>query len=133
MKNNDKKNEDTKNELLAKMKKAVQLNFDEQKVAETIANSLAQMPVLTEEEADELNEQLDMLTTGMVETGCWLGLSMFRKNGVEEPQRTVSVNGNVATLALMISEAMNEYPYLEKAFLLAVGMRMKYGEDNNEE
>lgn len=127
------KNNDKKNETLMKAKKLLKVDFDEQKVAETIANSLAQMPVLTEEEAYELDKQLDMLTTSMVERGCWLGLSMFRKNGVEKPQRAVSVNGNVATLALMVSEAMDEYPYLEKAFLLAVGMRMKYGEDDEEE
>lgn len=122
-----KKNDDTKNELLAKMKKTVKLDFDAKKLAQSIERHLKEQPVLTEAELDELNEKADAFGHEAAEKGCWMGLGSFRVEGKENPIALVQAAGSVSTLALMVAEAMTHQPGLEKAFLLAMGLKLKYG------
>ena len=123
-----KKNDDTKNELLAKMKKAVKLDFDALALKESIEHRLLLQPVLTEAELDELKEKANDFGYEAAEKGCWIGLGSFRVEGKENPIALVQVVGSVSTLALMVAEAMTHQPGLEKAILLAVGLKMKFGD-----
>ncbi len=122
-----KKNDDTKNELLAKMKKAVKLDFDALALWESIEQRLKEQPVLTEAELEELKEKADAFGYEAAENGCWIGLGSFRVEGKENPIALVQAAGSVSTLALMVAEAMTHQPALEKAFMLAVGLRIKHG------
>ena len=123
-----KKNDDTKNELLAKMKKAVKLDFDALALQESIEQRLKEQPVLTEAELEELKEKADAFGHEAAEKGCWIGLGSFRVEGKENPIALVQAAGSVSTLALMVAEAMVHQPGLEKAILLAVGLKMKFGD-----
>lgn len=134
-----KKNNDTKNELLATMKKAVKLNFDALELKNSIERNLDQHPVLTEAELEELNEKADVFASEMADKGCWIGLGSFRVAGKEDQTLLVQASGSVSMLALMVAEAMNCKPWLEQVLLLGVAMKLKFGdmadttEDNEDE
>lgn len=113
-KNNDKKNE------------------PQMKVAETIEKKLEQMPVLTKAELEELKAKAVGFGDEVADKGCWIGLGMFRPED-GKPKMLIQAEGDLTMLALMVSEAMKSNAELEMVFLLAVGMRMKSGEDNNED
>ncbi|EJW90456.1 hypothetical protein EVA_21434 [gut metagenome] len=125
-----KKNDNTKNETLMKAKKLMKVDFDEKQVAETIEKQLAQMPVLTKAELDELQDMAEAFGSEAEKKGCWIGLGSFRVEGKEHPTALVQASGAMGTLALMVAESMAKSPWLEKVFLLAVGLRMKCSEDN---
>lgn len=122
-----KKNDDTKNELLAKMKKTVKLDFDAKKLAQSIERQLKEQPVLTEAELDELKEKADAFGHEAAEKGCWIGLGSFRMEGRECPVALVHIDGAVSTLALLVADAMNRNPGFEQTILLAMGLKLKYG------
>lgn len=123
-----KKNDDTKNESLAKMKVAVKLDFDALALQESIERALNEQPVLTKAELEELMEKADVFAAEMADKGCWLGLGSLRTEDREDPKVLVQYSGAVSTLALMVSEAMNCNPGLERVLLLAVALKMKFGD-----
>lgn len=131
-KNNDMK----KNKLITKMSfyngNDRSLDFDALKMEDVIERKLNELPVLTEAELDGLKAKADAFGYEVAEKGCWMGLGMFRREE-GEPKLLVQADGNVTILALMVAEAMEHYPALEDVFLKAVGLKMKYGEDNNED
>lgn len=127
-----------KNELLAKMKKAVKVDFDALELKNSIERNLSVQPVLTEAELEELKEKADAFGHEAAEKGCWIGLGSFRVEGKENPIALVQAAGSVSTLALMVAEAMNCNPGLEKVFLLALALKNSMDkqaetEDNEEE
>lgn len=129
-----KKNDDTKNELLAKMKKAVKLDFDARALQESIEQRLKEQPVLTEAELEELKEKAGAFGHEAAEKGCWIGLGSFRVEGKENPIALVQAAGFVGGIALMVAEAMDSEPVLARAFELAMFMRLaaKYDADKAE-
>ena len=140
MKNNDKKIA----ELAKKTEISVNLNFDALELTNSIERQLKDQPVLTKAELDELNAKAVAFGHEAGEKGCWLGLGSFRMEGRENPIALVHIDGAVSTLALLVADAMNSHPGLEQVFLLAMGLKLKYGnmadttednedEDNNEE
>lgn len=127
-----------KNELLAKMKKAVKVDFDALELKNSIERNLSVQPVLTEAELEELKEKADVFASEVADKGCWLGLGSFRTEDREDPRVLLQVSGSVSTLALMVAEAMNCNPGLEKVFLLALALKNSMDkqaetEDNEEE
>lgn len=139
-KNNDKKNET----LMKKTENSAQLNFDALELANSIERQLKEQPVLTKAELDELQAKEEAFGHEAAEKGCWIGLGSFRMEGRENPIALVHIHGAVSTLALLVADAMNSHPGLEQAILLAMGLKLKYGnmadttednedEDNNEE
>lgn len=108
-----KKNEDTKNAEL--------------ELLLSIHQKLNKLPALTEPELEELMDKSEKFGSEMEDKGCWLGLGMFRSE-TGKPKKLVQAEGSVSTLALMVAEAMVHQPGLEKAFLLAVGLKMKFGD-----
>ena len=130
-----KKNNDTKNETLMK----VNLN-DMVGGAVVCADNL---PILTEAEYDELREASEDMMNRMADKGCcWLGLGLVRK-AERDLSLLSAAHGNFSTLALMVAEAMDEDPVLEKVLLLALALKKgrdkqaetedNEDEDNNEE
>lgn len=104
-----------KNELLAKMKKAVKVDFDALELKNSIERNLSVQPVLTEAELEGLKAKADAFGYEVAEKGCWMGLGMFRREE-GEPKLLVQADGNVTILALMVAEAMEHYPALEDVF-----------------
>lgn len=136
------KNEDMKNELLAKKtEKSVAIEFDDLELIKEVERKRNELPVLTEAELDELKVKVEVLGHEAAEKGCWLGLGSFRMEGSDIQADMVHASGSVAMLALLVAKAMNSDPGLEQAFMLAVGLRIKHGgmtyaaeiENNNEE
>lgn len=122
-----KKNNDTKNDALAKKTKTVELELDELELIKQVERRLNELPVLTEAELDELKAKADVFAAETSAKGCWIGLGSFRQEGREFPIDLVQASGNVSMLALLVAEAMSSNPGLEQAFMLAVCLRMKHG------
>ncbi len=135
MKNNDMKND----ELAKKTENSVKLDFDAKKLAQSIERQLKEKPVLTVAELDELKAKEEAFGHEAAEKGCWIGLGSFRMEGREHPIALVHIDGAVSTLALLVADAMNRHPGFEQAILLAMGLKLKYGnmavaaEDNEDE
>ena len=116
----------------------MKVDFDAKQLAETIKREMEQMPVLTKAELAELYQKAIGFGAEVADKGCWIGLGMFRPDD-SEPKQLVQAEGNLTMLALMVAEAMESNPELEKAFLMAVGLKMKFGdmadttEDNEDE
>lgn len=127
-----KKNNDKRNATLIKAEGLMKVDFDAKQVAETIKRKMEQMPVLTKAELAELFQKAIGFGAEVADKGCWIGLGMFRPED-SEPKQLVQAVGNLTMLALMVAEAMESNPELEKAFLMAVGLKMKFSEDNNED
>lgn len=131
-----KKNNDKKNETLMKV------NLDVNNVSEAIVRGINQLPILTEAEVDELREASNDMLNRMVDKGCWLGLG-FVRNADQDLSLLSAAHGNFSTLALMVAEAMDEDPVLEKVLQLALALKKSRDkqaetednedEDNNEE
>lgn len=127
------------NDMNAKkvMRQKLQVNLDMNEVAETMLKAINQLPILTEAEVDELWEASNDTLNRMVDKGCWLGLG-FVRNADQDMSLLSAVHGNFPTLALMVAEAMDEDPVLEKVFLLALSLnksrdKMDETEDNEDE
>lgn len=122
------------NDMNAKkvMRQKLQVNLNMNEVAETMLKAINQFPILTEAEVDELQEASNDMLNRMVDKGCWLGLG-FVRNTDQDLSLLSAAHGNFITLALMVAEAIDEDPVLERVFLLAVAMKMKFSEDNNED
>lgn len=122
------------NDMNAKkvMRQKLQVNLDMNEVAEAMERAINQLPILTEAEVDELRDASNDMLNRMVDKGCWLGLGFVRKAD-QDLGLLSAAHGNFSTLALMVAEAMDEDPVLEKVFLMAVGLKMKFSEDNNED
>ena len=137
-KNNDKKNNDTKiAELTKKSEKSVAIEFNDQDLIKQVERKLNELPVLTEAEVDELRDASEDMLNRMVDKGCWLGLG-FVRNADQDLSLLSAAHGNFPTLALMVAEAMDEDPVLEKVFLLALALKkcmdkMDETEDNEDE
>lgn len=124
------------------MQQKLQVNLNMNDVAEAMERALNQLPILTEAEVDELREATDGMLQRMEDKGCWLGLG-FVRNADQDLGLLSAAHGNFTTLALMVAEAMDEDPVLEKVFLLALAMKKgmdkkaetedNEDEDNNEE
>ena len=123
MKNNDMKND----ELAKKTEDSVKLDFDAKKLAQSIERQLKELPVLTKAELDELQAKEEAFGREAAEKGCWIGLGSFRMEGREHPIALVHIDGAVSTLALLVADAMNRHPRFEQAILLAMGLKLKYG------
>lgn len=132
------KNNDKRNATLMKAEGLMKVDFDAKQLAETIKREMEQMPVLTKAELAELYQKAIGFGAEVADKGCWIGLGMFRPDD-SEPKQLVQAEGNLTMLALMVAEAMESNPELEKAFLMAVGLKMKFGdmadttEDNEDE
>lgn len=132
------------NDMNAKkvMRQKLQGNLNLNDVAEAMERAINQLPILTEAEVDELRDASNDMLNRMVDKGCWLGLG-FVRNADQDLSLLSAVNGNFSTLALMVAEAMDEDPVLEKVFLLALALKKgrdkqaetedNEDEDNNEE
>lgn len=119
------------------MRQKLQVNLDMNEVADTMMRAVNQLPILTEAEVDELQEAAHGMMMRMEDKGCWLGLGFVRKSD-RGLSNMASVHGNFSTLALMVAEAMDNDPMLEKVFLLALAMKkgkdkMDETEDNEDE
>lgn len=124
------------------MRQKLQVNLNLTDVAEAMERAINQLPILTEAEVDELREATDGMMNRMVDKGCWLGLG-FVRNADQDLSLLSAAHGNFSTLALMVAEAMDEDPVLEKVLLLALALKKSKGkmdetednedEDNNEE
>lgn len=120
------------------MRQKLQVNLDLNEVSETMARAINQLPILTAEEVDELQEAAHGMMMRMEDKGCWLGLGFVRKSD-RDLSNMASVHGSFSTLALMVAEAMDNDPMLEKVFLLALALKKSMGkmdetednEDNN--
>ena len=127
------------NDMNAKkvMRQKLQVNLDMNDVAKAMERAINQLPILTEAEIDELWDASEDMLNRMVDKGCWLGLG-FVRNADQDLSRLSAVHGNFPTLALMVSEAMDEDPVLEKVLLLALALKkskdkMDETEDNEDE
>lgn len=109
-----KKNNDKKNETLMKV------NLNEMLGGAVVCAD--NLPILTEAEVDELREATDGMMQRMTEKGCWIGLG-FVRTADQDLGLLSAVHGNFPTLAMMVSEAMDESPVLEKVFLLALALK----------
>ena len=120
------------NDMNAKkvMRQKLQVNLDMNEVAETMLKAINQLPILTEAEVDELRDASKDMVNRMVDKGCWLGLGFVRKAD-QDLGLLSAVHGNFPTLALMVAEAMDEDPVLEKVLLLALAL--KKGRDKMDE
>ena len=120
------------NDMNAKkvMRQKLQVNLDMNEVAETMLKAINQLPILTEAEVDELRDASEDMLNRMVDKGCWLGLGFVRKAD-QDLGLLSAVHGNFSTLALMVAEAMDEDPVLEKVLLLALAL--KKGRDKMDE
>ena len=124
------------------MRQKLQVNLNLNDVAKAMERAINQLPILTEAEVDELREATNDTLNRMVDKGCWLGLG-FVRNADQDLSLLSAAHGNFSTLALMVAEAMDEDPVLEKVFLLALALKKSMGkmdetednedEDNNEE
>lgn len=133
------------NDMNAKkvMRQKLQVNLDMNEVAEAMERAINQLPILTEAEVDELRDASNDMLNRMVDKGCWLGLGFVRKAD-QDLGLLSAAHGNFSTLALMVAEAMDEDPVLEKVFLMALALKKgkdmtdatednEDNEDNNEE
>ena len=127
------------NDMNAKkvMRQKLQVNLDMNEVAETILKAINQLPILTEAEVDELRDASKDMVNRMVDKGCWLGLGFVRKAD-QDLGLLSAAHGNFSTLALMVAEAMDEDPVLEKVLLMALALKkvrdkMDETEDNEDE
>ena len=127
------------NDMNAKkvMRQKLQVNLDMNEVAETMLKAINQLPILTEAEVDELRDASKDMVNRMVDKGCWLGLGFVRKAD-QDLSLLSAAHGNFSTLALMVAEAMDEDPVLEKVILLALALKkgmdkMDETEDNEDE
>lgn len=122
------------------MRQKLQVNLNMNEVANSLDQAVDKLPILTEAEVDELRDASEDMLERMVDKGCWLGLG-FVRNGDLDLSLLSAAHGNFTTLALMVAEAMDEDPVLEKVFLLALSLKKSMGkldetednEDNNEE
>lgn len=119
------------------MQQKLQVNLNLNDVAEAMERAINQLPILTEAEVDELRDASKDMVNRMVDKGCWLGLGFVRKAD-QDLGLLSAVHGNFPTLALMVAEAMDEDPVLEKVFLLALALnksrdKMDETEDNEDE
>ena len=127
------------NDMNAKkvMRQKLQVNLNLNDVAEAMERAINQLPILTEAEVDELREASNDTLNRMVDKGCWLGLGFVRKAD-QDLSLLSAAHGNFSTLALMVAEAMDEDPVLEKVILLALALKkgmdkMDETEDNEDE
>ena len=132
------------NDMNAKklMRQKLQVNLDMNDVAKAMERAINQLPILTEAEVDELWDASEDMLNRMVDKGCWLGLGFVRKAD-QDLSLLSAAHGNFSTLALMVAEAMDEDPVLEKVLLLALALKKSKDkqaetednedEDNNEE
>ena len=127
------------NDMNAKkvMRQKLQVNLNLNDVAEAMERAINQLPILTEAEVDELRDASDDMLNRMVDKGCWLGLGFVRKAD-QDLGLLSAADGNFSTLALMVAEAMDEDPVLEKVILLALALKkgmdkMDETEDNEDE
>lgn len=127
------------NDMNAKkvMRQKLQVNLNLNDVAEAMERAINQLPILTEAEVDELRDASNDMLNRMVDKGCWLGLGFVRKAD-QDLSLLSAAHGNFSTLALMVAEAMDEDPVLEKVILLALALKkgmdkMDETEDNEDE
>lgn len=130
-----KKNNDMNAKKVMRQKLQVNLNLND--VAEAMERAINQLPILTEAEVDELRDASNDMLNRMVDKGCWLGLGFVRKAD-QDLGLLSAAHGNFSTLALMVAEAMDEDPVLEKVILLALALKkgmdkMDETEDNEDE
>lgn len=124
------------------MQQKLQANLDMNDVAEAMERAINQLPILTEAEVDELWDASNDMLNRMVDKGCWLGLG-FVRNADQDLSLLSAAHGNFSTLAMMVADAMDEDPVLEKVLLLALALKKSRDkqaetednedEDNNEE
>lgn len=119
------------------MQQKLQVNLNMNDVAKAMERAINQLPILTEAEVDELRDATDGMMNRMVDKGCWLGLG-FVRNADQDLSLLSAAHGNFSTLALMVAEAMDEDPVLEKVLLLALALKksmdkMDETEDNEDE
>ena len=119
------------------MQQKLQVNLEINELAEAMERAINQLPILTEAEVDELRDASDDMLNRMVDKGCWLGLGFVRKAD-QDLGLLSAAHGNFSTLALMVAEAMDEDPVLEKVILLALALKkgmdkMDETEDNEDE
>lgn len=119
------------------MRQKLQVNLDMNDVAEAMERAINQLPILTEAEVDELRDASNDMLNRMVDKGCWLGLGFVRKAD-QDLGLLSAAHGNFSTLALMVAEAMDEDPVLEKVLLMALALKkvrdkMDETEDNEDE
>lgn len=119
------------------MQQKLQVNLNLNDVAEAMERAINQLPILTEAEVDELRDASEDMLNRMVDKGCWLGLG-FVRNADQDLSLLSAAHGNFTTLAMMVAEAMDEDPVLEKVFLLALALKksmdkMDETEDNEDE
>ena len=130
-----KKNNDMNAKKL--MQQKLQVNLDINEVADAMVRAVEKLPILTEAEVDELRDASKDMLNRMVDKGCWLGLGFVRKAD-QDLSLLSAAHGNFSTLALMVAEAMDEDPVLEKVLLLALALKksrdkMDETEDNEDE
>lgn len=120
------------NDMNAKkvMRQKLQVNLNLNDVAEAMERAINQLPILTEAEVDELREASNDMLNRMVDKGCWIGLGFVRKAD-QDLGLLSAAHGNFSTLALMVAEAMDEDPVLEKVLLMALAL--KKGRDKQAE
>ena len=104
------------------MRQKLQVNLNLNDVAEAMERAINQLPILTEAEVDELRDATDGMMQRMTEKGCWIGLG-FVRTADQDLGLLSAVHGNFPTLAMMVSEAMDESPVLEKVLLLALALK----------
>lgn len=128
-----------KNDMNAKkvMRQKLQVNLNMNDVAKAMERAINQLPILTEAEIDELQEAAHGMMMRMEDKGCWIGLG-FVCNADQGLSLLSAVHGNFSTLALMVAEAMDDDPVLEKVLLLALALKkgkdkMNETEDNEDE
>lgn len=119
------------------MQQKLQVNLDINEVADAMVRAVEKLPILTEAEVDELRDASKDMLNRMVDKGCWLGLGFVRKAD-QDLSLLSAAHGNFSTLALMVAEAMDEDPVLEKVLLLALALKksrdkMDETEDNEDE
>lgn len=124
------------------MQHKLQVNLNLNDVVEAMERAINQLPILTEAEVDELRDASNDTLNRMVDKGCWLGLG-FVRNADQDLSILSATHGNFSTLALMVADAMDEDPVLEKVLLLALALKKSRDkqaetednedEDNNEE
>lgn len=104
------------------MQQKLQVNLNMTDVSEAMERAINQLPILTEAEVDELREASNDMLNRMVDKGCWLGLG-FVRNADQDLSLLSAAHGNFSTLALMVAEAMDEDPVLEKVLLMALALK----------
>lgn len=119
------------------MRQKLQVNLNLTDVAEAMERAINQLPILTEAEVDELRDASNDMLNRMVDKGCWLGLG-FVRNADQDLSLLSAAHGNFSTLALMVAEAMDEDPVLEKVLLMALALnksreKMDETEDSEDE